>query len=880
VSASARQAAYAAHVPLLEAGATIVTSSRREARELERADTERRRAAGRCVWETPPILPWAVWLEHCHRQSDGDLPLLSATLALRLWQAIVAESPAGRSLIDVRGAARGAQQAFALAAEYGLPLATVTPQTEEQAAFLGWARRFAEECAERRVRDASTLPGLIAAAHTPVAGSVVGWHGFGTLPPARARLAAALAQRGVAVQRLTARGRGARVLRAAPATAEDELGLISAWLIARLTEDPDARLAVVLPDLRERQAALRRFLDDRLQPALLGLAADEERRYALATAPALAERAVVDSALLVLALGQERCAPEAISRLLRSPYLPGALTERGARAELEATLRERRAPLSPAELERKTLAFAARLQALRASIRAARTSLAGPARRFTAAWAEAFARALRAAGWTRDQPASSEEFQTIGKWYELLETFATLGAVTGPIDLVTALDELRGLAAQTEFQPEEGEPAVVFLDGLHDPGYAVDGLWVAGLSAERFPAPSAPQPFLPLSWQRAQGVPRASAEIELSFARELLAAWPLRCTELVLSCPARDADGEIVASPLLPVAPAPTELSAPASRALELYVARRLEDWQDSALPPIGAGDPIPGGTRPLELQSACPFRAGAEQRLGAKALAARTAGLAPIERGLLAHVALRRLWEELGGHAALVALGDEARRAAIARAVDGAWAERAVPMDSRHHALEREWLARALEALLEDEAKRPPFVVEATEAERLGSIDGHPVRLRFDRLDRDAAGTVILLDYKTGTVTPRKWTGDRPDAVQLLTYATQLAEAPRVLAYALLPLAGKSFVGLAERTGLLPGVKGLDAQRHSAMRGRDWASLVAEWQRTTTRLARTFAAGEAQVDPTPEACRHCPLGALCRIEAPLTTGRPADYAP
>ena len=52
-----------------------------------------------------------------------------------------------------------------------------------------------------------------------------------------------------------------------------------------------------------------------------------------------------------------------------------------------------------------------------------------------------------------------------------------------------------------------------------------DHLWVLGLSDDTWPRPARPNPLLPLELQRSRGVPRASAEWELAFARRAQAEW-------------------------------------------------------------------------------------------------------------------------------------------------------------------------------------------------------------------------------------------------------------------------------------------------------------------------------------------------------------------
>ena len=79
-----------------------------------------------------------------------------------------------------------------------------------------------------------------------------------------------------------------------------------------------------------------------------------------------------------------------------------------------------------------------------------------------------------------------------------------------------------------------------------------------------------------------------------------------------------------------------------------------LEFLGDSMGVPWPQGQTLPAGTRSLELQNMCAFRAYAELRLGSSELGAPEPGVAPEERGQLLHAALHILWRELRDSATL----------------------------------------------------------------------------------------------------------------------------------------------------------------------------------------------------------------------------------
>ena len=871
---------YAAQLELLAAGGELVSANARQARELTRWHGLSERAAGRAVWSTPRILSWRAWLEREFRALPERAALIDDVVAAAAWQRVVASSRAGQGLLSARGVAVAAARSWTLAHDFRVDLARLEPVSGEQAAFSGWAREFAELGRHEQWLDAAALAAALAEAHGRADGTaalgrdpgpgLIGFHGFDGLTPARARLVAALAATGHRVRELDLERPGSQRSRVAHHTAaspEAELDAIAAWLVARLARDPGARLAVIIPDLASRWRSVARLLDDRLQPAVLAPGAGEERPYTLVTGPRLGDAGIVDGALLLLALGGESLELALAGRVLRSPYLVGS--EADGRARLDAKLRERgAAQLTPEALRRLAASEAGACPELARTITAVRGELAGAPQRSFADWSAAMLRALRAAGWARGRELSTGEYQAARGFEELLTELAGLARVRAPVQYMDARDELAALAVGRALQPEPGDAPIVVLDSHQAPGITFDGLWVAGLSDDAFPAAAAPDPFLPLPVQQSRAMPAADAAATLAAARRALAGW-LRCTdELVLSHARRVEEVDRQASRLLPSAVDFQPAEPLRARAHELLAGARLVASEDRTLPALPPGAPLSGGARLLELQSLCPFRAAATLRLGARALERSSLGIAPRRRGERLHAALAAFWQLVGSHDALVALGAAGRVRAVHTAVREAMSGRdPAGLAPRLLELEADWMRRALGALAELELARAPFTVVGTEASLVADFGGHALALRIDRLDRLEDGGLVVIDYKSGRRTPRDWFGPRPDQPQLPLYAAQLPEPPAAVALALLTLGATAFRGLAERSGILPGVGPPPVSATAAGSATGLGPVVAAWRSVMQSLVAQFVAGVAGVDPTPAACEHCELAILCRIE-------------
>jgi RecB family exonuclease len=267
-----------------------------------------------------------------------------------------------------------------------------------------------------------------------------------------------------------------------------------------------------------------------------------------------------------------------------------------------------------------------------------------------------------------------------------------------------------------------------------------------------------------------------------------------------------------------------------------------------------------------LELQSACPFRASAELRLGAAALGEPARGLDAAARGVLVHEVFAGLWSGLRNSAAMSALPEGERltrlRAAIAAGLAPLRRD-ANGVLQRLLDIEATWLERHGLDLLQQDLARPPFDVEDVEREHTVELGGLSLKLRVDRVDRLTDGSLAVIDYKTGgNAGKRAWLDERPTLPQLPLYVE--AYGPRNVSAVVFGRvrAGKTgFEGLARNPAAFPGTSAPSKGYAS------WDDLLAAWHRRLEALAQEFATGDARLAPNPsQACRYCHLPALCRI--------------
>ena len=302
-----------------------------------------------------------------------------------------------------------------------------------------------------------------------------------------------------------------------------------------------------------------------------------------------------------------------------------------------------------------------------------------------------------------------------------------------------------------------------------------------------------------------------------------------------------------------------------------------LEQIADDTWVPLAQDGVAPGGQSALKRQAACPFQAFLFQRLRVRELPVAGRGLSAMERGKLLHEVLQNVWSQdtadhrhLSDHADLLAAirAGTLRPMVIAHAAERIRALGADTSERWQRAYLGAEQARAVELVLEwleYESGRRPFRVAVVEKKIPVQVGDLALDVRADRIDQVAEGQ-LLIDYKTGEVTPASWDGDRPKEPQLPLYAAfgNVEELVGTVFAQVRPakLAFKGRVADA-RVNLSEGIKDNDKQI-----GPYTAEVVEEWRGVLVHLAESFVRGDALVDPHvyPKTCAYCPLPGVCRV--------------
>jgi probable DNA repair protein len=380
-----------------------------------------------------------------------------------------------------------------------------------------------------------------------------------------------------------------------------------------------------------------------------------------------------------------------------------------------------------------------------------------------------------------------------------------------------------------------------------------------GLRDEALPAAANPNPFIPSALQRQHNLPHCSSARELEFASTLMQRLLGSAPDVVLSYPEREGDRTLAPSPLVAEA---AWLDGGVESNADTWIARMraesvLETLADETGPELVESG-SPGGSSLFKDMAACPFRAFAKHRLGAKPMDDPDLGLSYRDRGTTVHKALEVIWRALGSQARLVELGSTELEALIAQGADAAVAKLG-PGIGRD--LEKRRLQKLLREWLAIEKSRPAFIVAGIEAERLATISGVEVKIRADRVDELTGGRQIILDYKTGQLKSKGWNGERPDEPQLPLYCVTNDRPVAGAAFAIIRTGELRFRGMSAADAALPGM----AKMHIDP-PLPFEAQLDEWRSALEQLAANYRSGRAEVDPKSGACDNCGLRGLCRI--------------
>jgi probable DNA repair protein len=863
----------------LRGGGLVVTASERAARALAAAFHRARRAEGLSAWPAPDILDWNSFVRTAweDRSLDSRL-LLNPMQEQSLWAGIAGAGEHMATLLEgPRHRLAGlAMEAYELLSDYAprfLRAAARAGWQQDTEAFSGWLTAFDDACRAGNLLSPSRLPlELIPLLNAdPAARPPLLLVGFDRILPTQRSLFDAWG----GWQKAAPGNPASPIFFHQAADTQTELAACALWCRRQLATKSQARLLVVTQDITKRRGEIERAFLQYSESRHAGSASPPLFEFSLGIP--LSQVALARSAHLLLRWLSGPLAEHELDWLLFTGHAAASPQESSALQAVMRKLRHgnRQQPqwtlaafihqppdnLLPTawvnrmtEAQRRLAEFARRLQSF-------------------PDWVELIPHLLEAAGWPGSRTLSSAEFQAVHhRWRQTIETCASLGFDSRRADWQEFLSVLARALDEMLFAPESSDAPILIAGPAESAGLAADAVWFLGADEDAWPARGSSHPLLPPEVQREASMPHATPQLDWDLAHTITTRLLASAPELHFSF-ARQKEGvecrpsRLVAQLAGPAQPLPDPMPLPEPLTVE------FKDFSRIPFP----GGTVHGGSSVLTSQSQCPFKAFATARLAAQSWEPAQAGLTASQRGILLHAVLHAVWagppDGIRSLDELQNLKD--RRSFVATHVHRVCLDELRPelreqLPRRYLELEEQRLVALVTEWLDYEAARLPFTVAETEAKRTVTLTGLTFDLRLDRIDTLNDGSLLVIDYKTGDVSPKSWDLPRPDDVQLPLYAGFALDPNEKLGGLVFAKVRPGDLAFAGRVGnakatLLPNLSG----GSSLVKDRLTPKLLLDWKEHIEQLARDFLAGRAEVDPRdyPKTCERCGLQTLCRIQ-------------
>lgn len=853
------------------------------------------------VQPTAPIMAVDIWLRQVWsslaRSSPGQPTLLEPGHETFLWKHIIRHSTAGSGLLNPDAAAAAASEAWTLMQTHGpsderfrdwlAETGSDRDDHQDLQVFLGWSERFEEHLAQNHCRT------LAQCLNTVVNGLEEGdpamlaqlpahslRFGFEDPPPLYRRLLEQLAARTLhetlELQRTEADIQGWRCN-----SRQQEVRMAALWCQETLAREPDASIAVLIPELHGQRTTVERIFRHHIDPERISMPATRH----------LDSLPLISSALQLLGLNLEPLNVLAVCRTLRTPFLP-AEDPAPARVALEKHLRNEGELLLGSDRLRFIChqegrdwhcpALGARLSDFHESARRQSTHRLVAADAIPLLLQQLEMLGWPGEGWERSDATTTS--QSFAAWESLLDQLAEVCALLGPLPYHEILGLLQQLASSIAV-PGQRSGQLRLMTPAEAQFLQFDHVWFMGMDDRRWPGVPRLNPFLPLPLQRESGIVAEDQTAHVRWHEKLVRDHiAQQCRQFQISFAALEDGQEQSPTAVFPAllgdrapqtADAAEHALHPGIEAQRLETSPELiESGTEPALFPLDPAENPRGGAAIIENQSCCPFRSFALHRLGSEELRDPEYGLNPMATGTMLHAAMDHLWGQLQQHDRLLTMAPETLDTLVREACEEAVRQTAlrhpVLMQGRFRQLELNRLQSLVSDWLEQERQRPFAQIIAREQALTWQYGELEIRLRLDRIEERLDGSLAIIDYKSGRKKSVNWTDPRPETPQLMLYLVAASEyysskAITALLFAHINAHERIFNGLSLNSEDLGAI---DFDRQVGRKtGLGWEEIRQQWQSSMEALADEFIAGECQVTPRNAGiCQRCHLQAFCRI--------------
>ncbi len=841
----------------LEAGNLILTPNHRLAAQIAQSWSVEMRQH-KAVWNAPRVYSIDHWLRHCWDELQDQNHTLVSGLAIvgqqqsrYYWDRAIADCGA-QSAIDASTYADGrfsklASDTHRIVQNWNLSEQQIPKSTPSSRQFIQWVEAYNKLLSRNQLITIPASWQLVAQgfAQSALAGEdKIALYGFQSMPPAQQ---AVIAQATDCQQPITPQAIDGDGYLVACADPQQELIAATQWAAQQLAENPNQRIGLIIPELDHSLTQVSRLTAESLTDQGVDVAVN------ISAGTALIETTVVRGAIELLGIFQYQRPLSQWLELLYSPYSVFSQLPVQVLVDVELAVRDSKAFDFTLEQFLNHVSTAVRLSPHADSIALQLKPVFecrsnhrknNKIRQSFSQWQAFFERSLSDLGWPGQHKLDTFEYQQREHWQRLLEQFCRLDNLGIEVGLTTARKHLVQMAQDAVFHPQTGDAPLQILGLLEGAGLKFDQLWIVGMHSQNFPAAVNINPLLPVDFQRCHAMPHSLPDRELNIAKALWRDYRSNARRLIASYPLLRGEEQLTASPLVfdVTRVALDQLVGNIKR--QPYWLERPDKTELVAETTIAYNperEKIKGGSTLLKNQSTLPFNAFAVHRLWAEPLQQPIAGLTVMDRGILLHDILYRLWGEWHNAAHLHSLSEQqisdALEQVIEQSLTALSTQHPVLLGSRFRQLEHSRLQKLITAWLAQEKSRPAF--EVIGREQLTSVDfgDLQITLRLDRIDQ-MDGQSLVIDYKSGEVTPSHWQGDRPKDPQLPLYIMATKPQASGCAFAQIKGGNIKFIGIGESSFF---------EQQTVI--DNWPEQLEQWRKALSNLAYEFSSGFASIE-------------------------------
>lgn len=844
--------------------ALVLTANRRLAGFFQQKFTEFQFKQNKSVWISPEIYSFQdyllkIWADYSN-QTLSDKTLLTPFQSYVLWRENIEKTALEEEnlddLLNLDATIDTAMKAWELIQAWNLSPETLPKATHiDEHIFQIWAKNYQQKLRKNQFFDQTMLcheiSYLIQNKEIYLPQHVI-FSGFDTFTPQQEVFIAHLKDQGTTISFFEFSVDSEFVGQLTCFDEDEELNLVASFCQQQIKQGCQS-IAVVVPDLQQKRNKIERIFSR------------FSENFNISAGSTLSAYPVIDIALKLIAFTEKPLHLNDASYLIRSPFIKGAEKEFIQRQKLDFTLKA----LGQMEVSFKKLLELSQKQSCTefSSILQSLATMTS-SKKTCNEWSYFFLEKLKNCGWPGERSINSEEFQTIERFKNLIvNEFIQIALISEKIAFTTAISLLKKLCQKTIFQPKKTEFAAIQILGLLEAsGMCYEKMWITGLTEKQIPKVPQLNPFLSLDLQRKLKMPHSTVEREYQFSKKLIDRLIHSAKEVILSFASLQDDEIINPSPLLngftQITKDKFQLTEETQSKHELF---QLEPIPYQPIQYHFDKKVLAGGSKILQEQSLCSFRAFAIHRLYCNALPVPAFSITKRERGNIIHKVLEVIWNKIKTQENLKNNFSTDQNsvflAFITKEIENALEQYDLP--DAIFQIEKQHMVDLLLQYFETELEREPFVVHELEKEIEITLNNIKLNLRIDRIDKLHDGNLAIIDYKTRECTLSGWFGDRPALPQLPLYAAFYQPIPKQVLFAQLKSSNCQFIGVSENENNNKNIKTLDN-----LSGLPWPQQIVEWKKTCEKLMADFQKGEIALNPHPiEApCKRCEFQPLCRI--------------